>query len=344
MKNLFRVAICIVVFALTSPLFAQEEALLQEPIELKISHFGPPNWSQQTYVLEPWAKKIEELTEKKIKFKIFPNEILGKASKQYDLVIDGKIDIACSITEYTPGRFPLTSVMKLPFMGVQSGEQASLVLWRLYQEHLKDEYKDTKILWLWCHGPGHLHTVNKQVKKIEDLKGLRIRIIDPLLGEVLEKLGAIPIACSAPDMYTLLKEGKLDGAITPWEGAYVFKVLDLCKYHALINMYTMPFFATMNKERYESLPADVKRIIDENSGEAMSAIAGRASDHEDDNGRKLATKRGDFIYSLPKYELQRWKEITMPIGDEWIEKMQAKDLPGQEVLSFTVDLFLQLQE
>jgi len=184
---------------LTLPCSAQ--TLPEEPIELKISHFGLPTWAQQTEVLEPWAKTIETLAKGRIKFSFFPNEILGKANEQYDLVLKGITDIGCSVTEYTPGRFPLTSSMKLPFLGVQSGEQASIVLWRIYNDYLKEEFKDTKVLWLWCHGPGQIHTVNKPVRTLEDLKGLRIRIVDPLMAKVLEQLGAIPVKCSAPDTY-----------------------------------------------------------------------------------------------------------------------------------------------
>ena len=150
--------------------------------------------------------------------------------------------------------------------------------------------------------------------------------------------------CSAPDAYNLLKEGKLDGVCMPWEGVYSFNMMDFCKYHTEISMYTMPFFVVMNKDRYESFPSYIRKIIDENSGEEMAALAGRVMDEVDITGKKFAQKNDHFIYTMPESELQRWKELTMPVGDEWVKEMQAKDLPGQEVLSFVVDLFLQLQK
>ena len=320
------------------------QTLPEKLIEIKISHFAPSTWSQQTHVLEPWAKKIETLTNGRLRFSFFLNESLGKANEQYDLVLKGIADIGCSITEYTPERFPLTSSMKLPFLGVQSGEQASLVLWRIYRDHLKKEFQDTKVLWLWCHSPGQIHTVNKPIRTLEDLKGLRIKITDPGMARVLEELGAVPVICTAPDTYLLLKKGELDGVIIPWEGAYAFDLLQFCKYHTLVNFYTMPFFAVMNKDKYHSLPEDIKKIIDDNSGEEMAVTAGQVSDHEDLKGIALAEKRGDFIYTMPASELNRWKTITMPLGDEWIEKMKTAGLPGDKVLTAIVDLFLQLQK
>ena len=323
--------------------FLAHNVFAEETIELKISHFAPPTWTPQKDILEPWAKKIETLTNGRIHFSFFPKEALGKGSEQYNLAVKGTADIALSVTEYSPGRFPLTSSMRLPFLS-KSAERNSLVLWSLYQKYLQEEYKDTKVLWLFCHGAGHLHTVSKPVKTLEDIKGLRLRVADPALGKVVELLGAIPVVSTAPEGYQLLQEGKVDGAIIAWSGAIDFKYLELCKYHTEINMYTLPMFVAMNKEKYTSLPEDVKKIFDENSGEKMAVMTGRAFDNVDVKAKKIAQDRGDFIYSLPKAEHERWKKITVVVGDHWVEEMKAKGLPGQEVLAYVVDLFIQLQK
>jgi TRAP-type C4-dicarboxylate transport system substrate-binding protein len=328
---------------LVQGLFFQKWVHSEETVELKISHFGPPNWIPQINAMEPWAKKIEKLANGRVKFSFYPNQALGKAPEQYDLVIKGIADISSGITEYTPGRFPLTSVMKLPFLG-ESGEKASLVLWHLFKKFLKDEYKDVKVLWLFCHGPGQLHTVNKEVRNLEDLKGLRIRVGDPVLAKALEMLGAVPVMGTVNEGYALIKEGKADGIILPWDGFYGFKFHELCRYHTIINMYTLPFFVVMNKEKYEALPADIKKMIDETSGEEMAAMTGRAMDSEDTRVRKIIEDRGDFIYTLPRQELERWEKLTMPVGDDWVKEMEAKGLPGRDVLAYIVDLFIQIQE
>jgi TRAP-type C4-dicarboxylate transport system substrate-binding protein len=312
------------------------------PIELTFSHFCPPTWIEQTEVLEPWIKKIETLTDRRVKLTIFPKETLGKSSQLYEYAVQGKTDIALSITEYTPGRFPLSSCMELPFLGAKNAEEASLVYWHLYQKYLQDEFKDTRILWTFCHGLGQLHTTTKQVKTLEDLKGLRLRTADPMLAKVMQLLGAVPVVCSVLEGYDLFKEGKLDGCIIPWEGAAAFKYLEFCKCHTEINLYVLPFIVAMNKEKYDSLPPDIKKIIDDNTGEEMTSLSGKALGRADEKGRKIALERGDFIYSLAKPEFERWKKIVMPLGDEWIEKMEARGLPGQEVLSYVYNIFDQI--
>ncbi len=344
MKKLLRVFSMTLLSLIFGTLFQNHAVFAEEAIELKISHYGPTTWPPQTGALEPWAKKIETLTGGKVHFTFHPKEELGKAKEQYDLAVKGTADIAAGTVDYTPGRFPLTSCMKLPFMGVQSGEKASLVLWHLYQKYLQNEFRETKVLWLFCHGPGSLHTVSKEVKTLEDLKGLRIRVADPVLGKAMELLGAVPVISTVPEGYKLLQEGKIDGAVLSWAGAFDFKYIEFCKCHTEINMYTLAFFVTMNKEKYNSLPPDIQKILDDNSGEAMAAITGKAMDNQDTKARKIVQDRGDFIYSLPKVELERWKKITVAVGDEWVQEMKTKGLPGQEVLAYVVDLFIQIQK
>jgi TRAP-type C4-dicarboxylate transport system substrate-binding protein len=319
-----------------------DNANSEEPIELRISHFGPSDYVQQTQVLEPWVKKIEKLTQGRVKFTIFSDETLGKAADEYDLVVKGKVDIALSVPGYTLGRFPLMSCMSLPFIGT-NGEKASLVVWRLYQKFLQDEFKDVKVLWLFSTTPFQLHTIKNSVKTLEDLKGLRIRV-SPSLSKAMERLGVIPIIVSLPDGYKLMKEGKLDGVITPWEAALSFKFFDMCKYHTEIGIYSAALFVVMNKQKYESLPMDIRKIIDENSGEQMAVVSGRVFDLEDARAKKIAQDRGDFIYTLPQSELGIWKKITIPVENEWVDNMKAKGLPGQEVLAYVTNLLIEIQQ
>ncbi len=339
MKKLFRGA-TIFLFLLGFVLLFAGQAQC-ETINLKMSHFMPTKHPQHK-VMEDWAKNMESLSGGKLKITIFPGGALGKPPHQYESAVKGITDMAFGLHSYTPGRFPLTSVMELPFM-VKNGEQGSLVLWSLYEKYLRDEFKDTKTLWMFCHGAGQLFTTKKQVKTLDDLKGLKIRSPGPIMSKVLKRLGATPVSMPITQVYTGLERKTIDGVVVPWEAMRPFRLYEKCKYATEADIYTMTFFVTMNKKKYESLPADLKKLVDENTGEKMSYIAGKAYDAADGPSREFCIKKGVNVYKLPDAERERWRNIANAVGDQWIEDMAAKGLPGQEILESTVEALMQTE-
>lgn len=339
MKKLFRVTLifsCLLAFVC---LFAGQASC--DSVNLKMSHFMPTKHPQHK-VMEKWAKNMESLSGGKLKITIFPGGALGKPPHQYESAVKGVTDIAFGLHSYTPGRFPLTSVMELPFM-VKSGEQGAVVLWSLYEKYLRNEFKDAKILWMFCHGAGQLFTTKKPVKTLKDLKGLKIRSPGPIMSRVLKRLGATPVSMPITQVYTALERRTIDGVVVPWEAMRPFRLYEKCKYATEADIYTMTFFVAMNKNKYCSLPPDLKKLVDENTGEKMSFTAGKAYDAADGPGRELCIKKGIQIYKLPDAERERWKTTANPVEDQWVKDMEAKGLPGQEILEFTVESLTKVQ-
>ena len=304
-----------------------------ETIELKLSHFMPTKHVQHSKVMEPWAKKIGELTDGRVKVTIFPGGALGKPPQQYDNAVKGITDIAFGLQSYTSGRFPLTSALRLPFM-VKSGEQGAKALWRTYEKYLRNEYKDVKVLWLFMHGPGQIYTTKKQVKTIDDLKGMKIRSPGPIMSKVVKQAGAVPVHMPITQVYTALERKTVDGVAAPWEIMRPFRFYEQCKYATVADIYSMTFFVVMNKKKYESLPPDIRKIIDDNSGLQMAITAGRAYDQADTPGKKLFEEKGGTIYQLPEAEKEKWMKSSMIIKTNWLKDMEAKGLPGKAVLDY----------
>ena len=304
-----------------------------ETIELKMSHFMPTKHVQHSKVMEPWAKKIGELTDGRVKVTIFPGGALGKPPQQYDNAVKGITDIAFGLQSYTSGRFPLTSALRLPFM-VKSGEQGAKALWRTYEKYLRNEYKDVKVLWLFMHGPGQIYTTKKQVKTIDDLKGMKIRSPGPIMSKVVKQVGAVPVHMPITQVYTALERKTVDGVAAPWEIMRPFRFYEQCKYATVADIYSMTFFVVMNKKKYESLPPDIRKIIDDNSGLQMAITAGRAYDQADTPGKKLFEEKGGKIYQLPEAEKEKWMKSSMIIKTNWLKDMEAKGLPGKAVLDY----------
>jgi TRAP-type transport system periplasmic protein len=308
----------------------------QAVVTLKLHHFLPPVSNGHAKMLAPWAKKVEEDSQGKIKIDIFPSMQLGGTPPQlYDQARDGVADIVWTLPGSTPGRFPTTEVFELPFICAEKGIVNARASQEFANTYLKDEVKDVKLLSYWAHDGGHIHA-NKQIKTMDDLKGLKLRNPTRLAGEALKALGAVSVGMPVPQVPESLAQRVIDGAVIPWEVVPAVKVQELVKFHTEIKgsptLYTASFFLAMNKAKYESLPADLQAILDKNSGMAFAEFAGNMWDTEAVRVRDIVAKRGNTITVLADDEKARWIKATEPVYGAWIEQMKAKNIDGAKMI------------
>jgi TRAP-type C4-dicarboxylate transport system substrate-binding protein len=308
---------------------------LAQEVTLRLHQFLPAQANVPKLVLDPWADKIEQESGGRIKIERYPAMQLGGTPPQLiDQVTDGTVDFVWTLPGSTPGRFPSTEVFELPFM-MTNAEATSRAYWDLFEKYMKDgEFKDVHVIGVWVHGPGLVHS-KTPVAKLEDMRGLKLRgptrIITGLLGE----LGATPIGMPVPAVTESLSKGVIDGAVIPWEVTPALKVPELVSNHTEFgdnSLYTTTFVLAMNKAKYDSLPDDLKKVIDDNSGQEFSAFAGRTQQGADVPSKKLAVDRGNNIIVLDDAEVDRWKAAAQPVVDKWVEEATGKGLKGQELL------------
>lgn len=304
-----------------------------ETIELKFAHAFSPKHTMQQKVFMPWADKISEMTDGKVKVTFFPGGALGKTPDHYALAEKGIADIIYILQDYTPGRFPMTSVFELPFM-VPSAEKTSVAMWKVFEQfpEFRKEYDRVKVLALFCHPGGHFNTTEKPIRALDDFRGLKFRTASPHVTKALKIFGAVPVNMPVTETYTALERGVVDGTVLPWEGNFVFKLAELLKYGTEADFYTMTMMVVMNKNKYDSLPEDVKQAIDETTGMPLSQECGRVYDEVRPVMKKLCLKAGMEAIQLPEEEREKLRELTEPLQDEWVKEMEEKGLPGREVL------------
>lgn len=321
-------------------------ALLAEPekkvTELRFLHFLPEKHVQYSTVISQWVQQIDRDSRGKLKIAIVSPKESGPIKEFIKKIHSGRGDVFYGVHAYYPKKFRLATVLRLPFH-MTDAKTASLVAWQLHQTKLQKEFEDIKVLWTFMHGPTHLHTINKPVRNLDDLKGMKIRVPGNIMASTIKKLGGIPVVLPLRKTYAALKDGTVDGVLAPWELMLPFKFNEFCKYHTEIGINATSFLVGMSKQKYELLPAGQKAVIDRNSGEYMSARAGEAYDEEDRRCRAVIKKQGGVIINLPEQELMRWKQKAMPVGDEWLEEMRQQNLPGDEVLSYVVRLWSYLK-
>lgn len=303
-----------------------------KPIELKLAHIMSPKHMQQVQVMEPLAKDIEKATEGRVKVTIYPGAALAKPADQFNAAATGIADIAFGVQGYTPGKFPLTSVLALPFRAT-SALSGSQILWDLYNEfpEIQSEYKGTKVLYLWAGDTGQIITAKKQVKTLEDMKGLKLRSPDPQLNAVLEAWGATPVSMPVTDLYDAMQKGVVEGALAPMSTIVDFNLGDVAKYVTIADVYTSPFYMVMNLDAWAKISADDQKKIDALMGKPMMEKAGKVFDGVAQDGMNLAKQKGMTIYNLPTDELNRWKQASAKVAQAWIKDMAAKGFPAQKI-------------
>jgi TRAP-type C4-dicarboxylate transport system substrate-binding protein len=326
-------------------LAASTSAWAQQEITLKVSHFLPPPSTAQAKFIQPWCDKIAKESNNRLKCQIYPSMQLGGTPPQlYDQVKDGVADIVWTLPGYTAGRFPAVEVFELPFT-MTNAEATSRALWEFVQANpsAKDAFKDVHAIAFHVHGPGFVHTRDKQVKTLGDLKGMKVRAPTRLTNKLIASVGATPVGMPVPQVPEAISKGVIDGAVVPWEVVPAIKLQELVKFHSETDpsrpaLYTSVFIFAMNKAKYDSLPADLKKVIDANSGAETSAWIGKVFMEGDVAGRKLAVDRGNTIYMIPASELANWEKASAQVVDDWIKEVSGKGLDGAALLKSAKDL------
>ena len=321
-------------FAALATAFTAAPAMAQE-VTLKLHQFLPAQANVPKLVLDVWADKVEADSKGRIKVERYPSmQLGGKPPELMDQAIDGVADIVWTVVGYTPGRFPSTEVFELPFM-MTDARAVSRAYWQMFDKHWKDtEFKDVHILGAWVHGPGMIHT-NKPVHKPEDMNGMKIRGGSRPVNSLLTVLGATPVGMPVPAVSEALSKGVIDGTTIPWEVTAALKVPELVKNHTEFTgkaLYTITFVLAMNKDKYNSLPDDLKAVIDANSGEEFSVFAGGTQADADGPARQKAVDLGNNIITLSAEETAEWKKAAQPVYDEWIADVKGKGIDGQALI------------
>ena len=311
------------------------------PVKLTYSNFFPPGHIQSK-LTEAWCKEVEARTKGQVLVEYFPGQTLTKASQVYDGVVEGLSDVGFSVLSYTRGRFPVLAAVDLP-LGYTSGTVATKVVNAVYEKFQPKELSDTQVMYLHAHGPGLIHTKGKAVRKMEDMKGLKFRA-HGTSALVVKALGGTPVPKPMPETYQMLQKGVVDGAVYPFEANKGWKLGEVTNYCTadFTAAYTTSFFVVMNKDKWNSLPPDVQKIIEQINQE-WAVKHGEAWDTSDAQGIVFFLNQGSEIIGLDAKEGEKWKKAVAPIITDYAADMDKKGFNGTEIVDFTIETLKSLQ-
>ncbi|MFV0299822.1 MAG: TRAP transporter substrate-binding protein [Paracoccus sp. (in: a-proteobacteria)] len=330
MKTTIFTGVAALALALGTAASAQE-------VTLRVHHFLSADAPIQKGVLEPWEKTVEEQSGGRIDVQLYPSmQLGGKPPQLFDQARDGVVDISWTLFGYTPNRFPVSEVFELPFMSGTATETTT-ALQEFQAKYLGDELKDVHPLLIHAPAAYKFHTKGKPVTAMADLAGLKIRAPSRTMTDGLNALGATAVGMPVPEVPQALTTGVIDGAVIPWEVFGSLRIESVTRDHTEFGvenggMSTSVMALVMNKAKYDGLPDDLKKVIDDNSGAALAALAGQAFDAAEAEERQKAVDAGHTITVIPPEALAEWQSATQPVIDAWVKSMTDAGHDGQAML------------
>lgn len=306
----------------------------KEKIKLTYAFFAPAN-TFPAIQMNKWKEELEKRTNGKVEVQLFPGGSLLNANNMYEGVGNKVADIGLSSTTYEPGRFPLLDISDMP-SGYPNAKVACQVVNDLVKSYPPDALKDYKIITAFATEPAYIQSKTR-ISNLDELKGKQLRIAGSLTP-IMKSLGAAPVGMSQADVPEALQTGIIVGSVSSRE---VLKDLKLAETEKFVTDYPLAlntFIAVMNKEKWNSLPPDVQKVIDELNGE-MAVYTGDYLDNHVREALEWSQKeQGLNVITLTPEEKKKWDGIIQPLQDQAVKTASDKGLPAAEYKTKLYDL------
>lgn len=309
-----------------------------QPIELKVSHYLPPNHSIHK-ALETWSQDLAARSNGRLKLTVFPAGQMGPVTRQYDLARTGVADVAFVLHGALPGRFPLTEIAHLPYVfnRVDKGAstsistaQASAILTELAPQ-LTAEYEGTKPLYFIATPTMSLFFNKGEIRSPAAMRGLRMRHNGPIPAAMLEAWGAAPAAVAPAELADALAKGTVAGMIFNFEAAKSFQMAESVKSVTLLNASAATFALVMNAEKYKSLPEELRKLIDETTGPEAARKVGAIYDQAEEEGRNYLMAAKVKIVDLTPAERAAFEDAVKPVAAALLTKAESKSPKSKQI-------------
>ena len=292
----------------------------QKVINLTFSVYVPSThfWAA---LANQWVGEVEKRTNGRVKVSTFAGGSLLKSSGAIDGVISGTADIAHGGVPHLPGRFPLLELLNYP-LGAQSATALHHAQWELWKKFRPKEFDEVKLLSLDCCSPTNVWS-KKPIRKTDDFKGMKIRTAGTGT-DVISALGAIPTSVTlSSEVYEMLAKGIVDGHASSLNNIVGYHEDEVTRYLTMVPLNCYNFYTIMNKKKWESLPDDIKKIIDDWNDQYQHIAAARWNDEVPEGLAYAKSKGMEIIYFSPQ-EIAKLNKLLEPIAEAYVAKVEAR--------------------
>lgn len=288
----------------------------------------------------PWAKKVAEVTEGRVKVTMFYSGALFKPKQAYDAVASRVGDMGVVLPTYARNRFLLSGVVDLPMVADEKALNNSEVLWEMYNTFpdMQKEFSDVKVLWTYMNPAFQLHFTKKAVRNLDDLKGAVVSAGGTVNAKIMKSLGASVEAIPMTEVYLALQKGVIEGCFLPYAPLKSQRMADLLHFHTNANLMAVAFFVVMNKDVWGQISPQDQKAIAGISGLAGAQLVGSVFDKYQGKDTAWMAKKGDKFFTLEPAEREKWAKRILPIRNDWIKDARAKGAPAEKILDTALKL------
>lgn len=297
-------------------------------ITLSYANF-PPSPTFPCVQMERWATEVEKRTNGEVKVQTFPGGTLLAAKNIFDGVVSGAADIGNFAMSYQPGRFPVSEAVDLP-LGFKNAKVASLVLYDLVEKYQPKEFEKVKILTFFTCPPADFMT-SRPVASLKDLKGLELRV-SGTGAEMIKALGGIPVAMPQSETPEAIQKGVVKGMVSSMEILKDFNFAAYCPYATDADLFVVSFAVVMNKEKWQSLPPGVQKVLDDLRVEQALWTGDYVDNHVQEALAWSKEKYNHQVLSLSAKDRAEVARLLDPMIRDYIQKVTAQGLPGEAII------------
>ncbi|MBK8065259.1 MAG: TRAP transporter substrate-binding protein [Betaproteobacteria bacterium] len=305
-----------------------------QSVTLNASSWVPASHPLTAGMMMPWCEDVTKATSGRVKCNLLPKGVVAPP-QTFDAIKDGLADISFTVHGYTPGRFVLSDMAEMPFLG-DTSEVTSVAYQRIYDKMLAkaDEHKGVVTLGVFTHGPGQMYNTKRPINALKDLDGLKIRVGGGMVNEITKLIGASPLLKPASESYEILSSGVADGVFFPKESPMSFKLVPLIKHVTYVpgGLYNVSFVFMMNPATWGKISKADQGAIMKLSGEAYARRAGKTWDAADTKGEAAVREAKIPVVQASAALVSEIKAKTANVEKAWFEKAKTKGVDGEAAL------------
>ncbi|MBI9083468.1 MAG: TRAP transporter substrate-binding protein DctP [Desulfobacterales bacterium] len=311
--------------------FATSTMAADKPIEIVLSTYMPTSYGYLVQPLQDFAKNVEAESGGRVKFKFYHSGQLYKGKEEFGALERGDIDMAAPNDLYLTGIVPELGISNLPFLWDSPASMQRTIdagLWDLgiNQKMLKHQ---VVVLGAAAGGPYQIYSKNFEVTSPDHLKGKKWGVSGSTASKAMALMGGSPTTMGSGELYMALQRGTIDGTTRPLITGLGRKLYEVVEDLSVTNMAYFTIFLGINKDKWDSLPADIQDIMKKASKQRSAQQLEMLEVFMKDAIRQY-NEKGVKVHVATPAELAVFQERMKPVYDWWIEKVPD----GQKFIEF----------